>query len=384
MKIAVCPNAFRDSLSALEAAHCIASGLRSSRLECEVLLMPMADGGNGTLEVWQQITQADLVTVEVANPLGKKIKAEFGLAESVAMVEMARASGIELLSPSLRNPLLTSSYGTGELIAAAIEHGAKEILVGIGGSATVDGGAGCLQALGARLLNMAGEPISAMGETLHELAHIDVEPLRRCLQGVSLKILCDVDNPLVGENGAAAVFAPQKGADDRAVTRLENNLFHFAKIIWHDLGIEIADVPRGGAGGGLSAGLYAAAGAHLVSGSETLFEACGYESIFASGDIDLVITGEGKIDTQSKSGKAPFMVARKAQHSGISVIAVAGVVDIPDELLKNWGFDAAWSIVRAPVSVEQALSHARPWLTETARQIGNTLALARGGKKYGN
>lgn len=375
MKIALCPNAFRGSLTALEAAEAIAKGLRKSRLQCEPLLMPLADGGNGTLDVWLYAVQGQRIRLPVQGPLGETVMAEYGLAGKTAMVEMARASGVELLNPADRNPLHTTTFGTGQLILDAIQRGATEILVGVGGSATVDGGAGCLLALGARLLDENKQIIKGSGGSLGQLASIDVTPLGEKLVGVTIRVLCDVENPLLGPLGAAPVFGPQKGADSEAVRQLEINLAHYAEIVRRDVGVEMGTVPRTGAAGGLSAGLYAVAGAELVSGAEVVIQACGYDKILSEQSIALVITGEGKLDDQTGGGKGPMGIAQAASKLGIPVIALAGSVTASAENLQTWGFTSAWSIVPRPAPLEEALRYGEVWLTESAIHLGNTLAL---------
>jgi glycerate kinase len=290
---------------------------------------------------------------------------------------MARASGIELIASQERNPLKTTTYGTGQLIQAAIGKGATTVLVGIGGSATVDGGAGCLQALGAQLLDSQGREIPYGGGSLKDITHINPVPLRKNLQGITIRVLCDVDNPLLGSNGAAAIFGPQKGADAAMVRQLEENLAHFAVIIERDLGVHIQDVPGSGAAGGLSAGLMAVAGAELVSGVQELITACGYDKRLAQGDIDLVITGEGKLDSQTVGGKAPLGIAKEAAKYNIPVVAFAGAVTAPIAQLQEWGIHAAWSIVRQPCTLDEALANAGEWLTEAATNLGNLLALSQ-------
>lgn len=375
MKIALCPNAFRGSLSALQAAEAIADGLRRSRLDCEPLLMPLADGGNGTLDVWLYAVQGQRIQLPVQGPLGDTVVAEYGLAGKTAMIEMARASGVELLKSADRNPLNTTTFGTGQLILDAVAHGATEILVGVGGSATVDGGAGCLLALGARLLDKNNMIVKGSGESLDQIAHIDASPLCEKLIGVTIRVLCDVENPLLGPLGAAPIFGPQKGADAEAVQRLETNLAHFADVVLNDVGIDMHYVPRSGAAGGLSAGLFALAGAELVSGADVVIQACGYDKILTEQSIALVITGEGKLDDQTGGGKGPMGIAQAAAKLGIPVIALAGSVTASPMNLQAWGFTAAWSIVPQPCSLEDALKNGKAWLIDSATHLGNTLAL---------
>ncbi len=373
MKIAIAPNAFRGSLTSIEAVACIAQGLQASRLVCETVAMPLADGGDDTLEVWLGARDGQIVELEVVGPRGKPVTAAFGLSENIALIEMARASGVELLSFEERDPLQTTTYGTGQLIEAAIEHGATEILVGIGGSATVDGGAGCMQALGVKLLDGEGHDISYGGGALAQLSHIDLSA--SMLGDTSIRVLCDVDNPLLGSDGAAPVFGPQKGADEPMVRLLERNLAHYADVIENDLGIDIRSVPGSGAAGGLSAGLMAMAKASLVSGVKELIQSCGYGKTLASGNIDLLITGEGKLDSQTKGGKAPFGIAQEAAKHGVPVVALAGAVTAPISALQQWNIHAAWSIVPCVSTLEEAYENAAAWLTEAATNLGNILEL---------
>lgn len=353
--------------------------MAASQLNCEVVFMPLADGGDGTLAVWlNSQPEGHWVTRRVSGPRGQHVEAAFGLSGQTALIEMARASGIELITPTLRDPLFTTTFGTGELIGAAIDAGATEILVGVGGSATVDGGAGCLQALGARLLDTEGNDVPHGGGGLAHLAHIDVTPLTQRLEGVTIKVLCDVDNPLLGERGAGPVFGPQKGANAEAVKTLAANLAHYADILKHDVGVDIGDMPRTGAAGGLSAGLMAVARAELVSGIETIIIACGYDVRLAVGDIALVITGEGKLDDQSEGGKAPVGMALAAHAYNIPVVALAGTLDASATNLQRWHIASAQSIIRHPCTLDNALKHADEWLIEAATQLGNVLALGQG------
>lgn len=375
--VAIAPNAFRGSLTAIEATKLIAEGLAHSDFYCTILEMPLADGGDGTLDVWLNATGGQRHAVTVSDPLSRAITAEFGLAGNTAVIEMARASGIELLQQDERNPLQATTYGTGELILGAIASGATEILIGVGGSATVDGGAGCLQALGAHLLDKDGQAIGFGGGELARLASIDVNPVLKQLDGVKLSVLCDVDNPLVGDRGAARVFGPQKGASSDDVEILEANLAHFAAIVARDVGRTIADVAHGGAAGGLSAGLYAV-GASLDSGIERMIAACGYKNLLTEEEPPmLLITGEGKLDAQSHGGKAPIGIAKLAYTYEIPVIALVGALEASPQQLQEWYIDAAYSIVQRPCSLEEAIANAPNWLRDAANHVGNLLALWR-------
>ncbi|NDJ86895.1 MAG: glycerate kinase [Chloroflexi bacterium] len=375
LKIAVAPNAFRGSLTALEAVACIERGLRSSLLPCEIISMPLADGGDGTLDVWVSAKEGRRLSQAVTGPRGQPVVAEYGMTGDTALVEMARASGIELLAPDERDPLLTTTYGTGELIRAAVMAGARRIMVGVGGSATVDGGAGCLQALGGRLLDRDGASIPPGGGGLGHLARIDLSPVQELLSDVILQVLCDVDNPLLGPEGAAPVFGPQKGADAAAVRTLSENLAHFAAELAVATGVDVGTERGAGAAGGLSAGLMAGASAELVSGVEALIEDCGYAAVLSEADIALIITGEGKLDSQTGGGKAPLGIARQAAKRAIPVVAFAGSVTASVVELRRWNIQAAWSIVPHPCTLDQAVANAAPWLEAAATHLGNALAL---------
>lgn len=364
--IAIAPNAFRGSLTATQAASLIEQGLKQSRLSTDTILMPLADGGNGTLDIWLAATGGQRFAHTVMGPLGEPVTASFGIKNATALIEMAQASGIELVQRP--DPMRATTYGTGQLIQAAIERGATTILVGLGGSATIDGGAGCLQALGAQLLNQYGQSIGLGGGALGDLASINIMGL----PAVDIQVLCDVDNPLLGPEGAL-VFARQKGATSENTEQLALYLEHFTTVVEHETGLAIGTLPKGGAAGGLSAGLQLA-GATLVSGAARLMNLCGYDKRFAQGDIRLVITGEGQLDSQTLHGKASYMIAQTAAHYHIPVVALAGSVQASAATLSQAGITAAWSIVPTPCTLEQALEHAPEWLTEAATHLGNFLA----------
>jgi len=376
MRIAIAPNAYRGSMTARAAVDAISDGLRRSVLKAfEVLPMPLADGGDGTLEVLVGGLGGERLSLTVTGPLGSAVEAEVGLLADgkTAVIEMAQASGVELIPRPERNPLLATSYGTGELIAAGLQRGYRHFIIGLGGSATVDGSAGCLQALGARLLDAQGHDIPRGGGGLSRLASIDVSELQSTIEGTSFKVLCDVTNPLIGPLGAARIFGPQKGADAAAVEILEQNLTHFADVIEHDLGLDIRALPGGGAAGGFGAGLNAFVHAEIVPGAATLISMLGYDRQLESADV--VITGEGKLDSQTSGGKAVDAIATIAQRLKIPVFALAGTLDADDTALHAMGIQAAWSIVPGPCSLDEALSHGAEWLAQSATQLGNVLAI---------
>ncbi|MCC7449368.1 MAG: glycerate kinase [Anaerolineae bacterium] len=377
MRIAIAPNAFRGSLTALQAVDAIADGLRRSTLkDLHMIPMPLADGGDGTLDILINGLGGERTTVTVTGPNGLPVQAMMGLLGDgqTAMIEMARASGVELVPRPLRNPLIATTYGTGELMRTALQHGYRRFVIGIGGSATVDGAAGCMQALGIRLLDRSGVEIPRGGGGLAQLAHIDttsVQAVRN--QAIDITVLCDVTNPLIGANGAARVFGPQKGADPAMVETLEANLTHFADVINRDLGIDVTTIPGGGAAGGFGAGFVAFLGAKLAPGGPTLIALLGYDRQLK--DVDLVITGEGKLDSQTGGGKAVQSVADAAARAGAPVIAFAGTLDADSAALNAIGIRAAWSIVPGPCSLDDALTNGASWLARAATEVGNVLAL---------
>jgi glycerate kinase len=290
-----------------------------------------------------------------------------------AVIEMARASGVELVPRDRRNPLTTTSFGTGELMLAAVRRGCHHLLIGIGGSATVDGAAGCVQALGARLLDTSGAEIPSGGGALSRLASIDARAMKDALAGVTVTVLCDVTNPLIGPLGAARVFGPQKGATPAMVETLEANLTHFAALIRRDLGLDVVNTPGGGAAGGLGAGLVAFADATLAPGGATVIDLLGYARKLDG--VDLVITGEGKLDAQTGGGKAVQRIAEVAERAGIPVVALAGALEADGPALRQMGIQSAWSIIQAPCSLDEALARGADWLAQAATELGNLLAL---------
>lgn len=374
MKILIAPGAFKHSLSAQAAATAIATGLREALPTAELVQLPIADGGNGTLDAWLA-NGGTRHNVMVHDPLMREIEAGFGLLPDgeTAVIEMALASGIELLSESERNPLKATTYGTGELLNAALEAGARRFIIGMGGSATVDGGSGALRALGIKLLDAAGSPVPQGGGSLAEIAEIDTSALDSRWQGCEIIIASDVENPTLGEQGAAAVFGPQKGASSEDVQALEHNLQHFFTLIAKQHGADMRAITGGGAAGALSAGLMAFLGGRIESGIDLLLAYNGFEAQLA--DTDVVVTGEGQMDGQTIGGKGPIGVARLAREHGVPTIALVGGLNIHDRLLHEHGLQAAFSIVDQPMSLDDALANAADLLERSALRLGYVLAL---------
>ena len=371
MKIVIAPDSFKESLSACEVAEAIAAGFKPIFPDACYVLLPMADGGEGTVAALVAATAGREVSVTVTGPLGEPVQATFGLlgkglpgqgrpgGGQGAVIEMAAASGLPLVAPERRNPRLTTTYGTGELIRAALDLGVEELIFGIGGSATNDGGAGMLAALGARLLKADGSELEPGGAALAELARIDLSALDPRLQAVRIRVACDVDNPLCGPLGASAIFGPQKGATAAMVAELDLALANYARCIEQLTGRQISATPGAGAGGGIGAAFVALLGARLEPG------------------IELVITAEGRLDGQSRAGKTPVGVARCAKRFGKPVIAIGGALGEGSELLYAEGIDAMFAALPAIMTLDQALMSARQNLTRTARDVAALWQLAR-------
>lgn len=377
MKIVIATDSFKGSISAEGACRLIKQGMEAV-LDAEYIPVPMADGGEGTVEAMVAALQGELRQVEVTGPLGEKVLASFGLVRDrkTAIIEMAAASGLPLVPEPLRNPEVTTTYGTGELIRAALEQGCEELIIGIGGSATNDGGAGMIQALGGRLLREDGSPIPWGGAGLLELARIDLSGLDPRLEQVRLQVACDVDNPLCGPKGAAYVYGPQKGATPQQVERLDRALGHYAEVIQRELGKDVRHIPGAGAAGGLGAGFLAFTKAKLRPGVEIVMETVGLEELVK--DADLVITGEGAIDGQSVRGKTPVGVARVAAKYGCPVIAIVGSVGLGSHEVHTQGITAYFSLINRPMSLATAMAETEDLILDLASQIGRLVkALVR-------
>ncbi len=323
MKVVVAPNAFKGTLSAAEAAAAMALGVREAFPGAEVVEVPVADGGDGTAEALVTAHRGTFEPVDVEGPLGEPVRATYGrLGPTEAVVELASASGLALVTPERRDARRASTFGFGQLLAAARAGGATRIIAGIGGSATNDGGAGMAQALGYRLLDARGHELERGGAALARLARIDASGFDVAWREVSIEVACDVTNPLTGPHGAAAVYGPQKGADERQVRELDAALANLARVIERDLGKEVDGVPGGGAAGGTGAGMLAFLGARLVPGAPLIVSASGFDRQLRG--ANLVLTGEGRVDEQTAYGKAPGEVARRARHAGVPVVLIAG------------------------------------------------------------
>lgn len=372
MKIVIAAGAFKHSLSASAAANAIARGLRRSGLNADLTLLPIADGGNGTLDAFLA-GGGERVPLIVDDPLGRSVESAFARSGATALIEMALASGLELVRPDELDPLAATTYGTGQLMQAALDGGASHIIVGMGGSATVDGGAGCLQALGVRLLDGEGREVPPGGGSLHRIRSIDASGLDPRWRSTEIIIASDVDNPTLGEKGAAAVFAPQKGASPEQVAILEENLRHFFTLVAEQLGIDVRHAPGGGAAGAFSAGLMAFLGGRIQSGIDLILDLSGFDHLLD--DADLVITSEGRMDEQTVHGKGPIGVARRARERDVPTVALVGGLQADDALLHEAGLWAALPIVNAPMPLEQALAEAERLVESAALRLGYLLQL---------
>jgi glycerate kinase len=366
VKIVVAPQSFKGSLDAPEVAHSIGRGVRQVFHDAELVLLPVADGGEGTVRALVESSGGRTVTSQVLDPLEKPVNATWGLLGNgdVAVVEMAAASGLPLLRREERNPMRTTSYGTGELIRHALDHGIRKLIVGIGGSATNDGGAGMAEALGVRFLDAQGKPLPRGGAALRYLDRIDASDLDPRLRDVEVQVACDVNNPLCGPTGATQVYGPQKGADARMIKELDASLDRYAQIIKRDLGKDVCDVPGAGAAGGLGAALLAFADAQLRSGVEIVFQAIGLQAALEG--ADLVFTGEGRMDSQDIYGKAPMEVAKLAHRLGIPTVAVVGSTGRDYKVVFDHGLDAVIGTVNRPMPLERAYSETPRLVTEAA------------------
>jgi glycerate kinase len=363
MRVLVAPDKFKGTLTAAEAARAMSAGWRRGDPGAEVDEVPVADGGEGTLDALVEALGGRTERIRVTGPLGDPVDAELGLVEGevlTAVVEMARASGLGLISEGRRDPMRATTVGTGELILAAARHRPKRMIVCIGGSATNDGGAGVAQALGARLRDEAGRDLPPGGGALRGLASIDTSQIAREVRDMDIVVATDVENPLTGPHGASAVYGPQKGASPEQVSMLDEGLRHLAAVILRDLGLDVRDVPGAGAAGGLGAGLIAFLGARVRPGFDVVAEAVGLAERLEAADV--AVTGEGRFDAQSERGKAPAGVLRMAGEAGCRAVLIAG--EVADGVLPAAGL--VYSLAERAGSVEAAISRAAPLLEEAA------------------
>ena len=380
MYIVVAPQSLKGSLDAPDVGEAIAAGIRRVWPDADIRVVPVADGGEGTVRALVAATDGTLHRATVTGPLGEPVEAEYGMLggnrAGTAVIEMAAASGLPLVPPEKRNPRVTTTRGTGELMRAALDAGAQRLLIGIGGSATNDGGAGMAQALGARLLDAQGNELPAGGAALAHLGRIDTSNLDPRLKDVAVQVASDVTNPLCGPEGASAVYGPQKGATPEMVAELDAALVHYGELLKRDLGADVANVPGAGAAGGLGAGLLAFAHAQLVPGAQLVLETLDLAHILDG--AALVFTAEGQLDSQTAYGKAVGAVAVAARKAGAHVVALAGSVTADGSALEKLGIDAALSIVNGPMTLEVSMAQTTRLLSDAAARATQLIALGMG------
>ncbi|MEP6797767.1 MAG: glycerate kinase [Lapillicoccus sp.] len=365
-RLLLCPDKFKGTLTGEQVAEHVARGLRSVLPDIELVVVPVADGGDGTLAaaVSAGFTRMALTA---SGPTGAPVDTAYGIRGREAVVELAEVSGLGQLPDGQLAALTATSRGTGELIAAALDAGARRVVVGLGGSACTDGGAGLLAALGARVLTASGDPVPPGGAGLADAASLELSRMHPGLADAEIVVACDVDNPLTGPHGAAAVYGPQKGASTNDVATLDAALAHFADLVVGAIGVERRDDPGAGAAGGVGFGLVSVAGATMRPGAGLVFELTGLADAMA--DVDLVITGEGSLDEQTLNGKAPAAVADLARGLGIRVVAVAGRVLLSEDQLRKAGFCDSYSLVDVAPSTQEAMRNPAPLLEQIGARI---------------
>jgi glycerate kinase len=378
MKILIAPDSFKESLKASEVAHAIEEGVKMAIPDAECICVPMADGGEGTVDALVHATGGTIEKVTVRDPLMRQVDSFFGILGDgkTAVIEMAAASGLELLKEDERNPMETTTYGTGQLIKAALDKSCRTLVIGIGGSATNDGGAGMAQALGIRLLDKKMQSIGLGGGSLDHLANIDLVGLDERIENTKIIVASDVNNPLCGENGASNVYGPQKGATHEMIKILDENLNLFGKLLEEKYHIKIRELPGAGAAGGLGAGLVAFLHAELQPGFKIVKEITQLEDLVQR--ADLVITGEGRMDKQTMNGKTPYGVAGLAKKYQKPVIGISGTLGEDYQVLFQEGFDVLISIIDKPMSLESALGNASEMLKFASFNLLRTVKIGSG------
>ena len=373
MKIVIAPQEFKESLSGIEIARAMREGVLRVWPDADTELVPVADGGDGTLQSLVDASGGAIMSGEVDDPLGRPITAVWGALGDgrTAVIEMARSSGLAILTPEERNPLITTTYGVGQLMLRALDAGYRHLIIGIGGSATNDGGAGMAQALGAKLLDRSGNELARGGGVLAELDRIDVSELDPRLSETTIDVACDVNNPLCGETGASAIFGPQKGADAETVKYLDAALRRFGELLKRDLGQDVMMVPGAGAAGGLGAGLMAFTNARLRPGADIVIDALELDARLEG--ASLVIVGEGQTDRSTIFHKAPVAVAQRAKVQGAPVIAISGSLGDGYEQVHEHGIDAAFSILDCCMTLETAMSETADLVTKATEQACRAL-----------
>lgn len=379
VKIVIAIDGFKESLTSLQAGESARAGVLAAMPDADVHVFPLADGGEGTVEAMTTVLEGQILQVPVTGPLGEQITAQYGIIphRKLAVLEMQQASGLMLVSPEKRNPMNTTTYGVGEIIRHAMDLGYREFIVGLGGSATNDGGAGMLEALGIRFLDAQGQPVGPYGRDVAQIAQVDLSGADPRLLECVFELACDVTNPLCGINGASAVFGPQKGADPQMVEQLDKALEHFAEVTQKAVGNAMEEKSGAGAAGGLGFAFMAYLGATLRPGIQTVIQMVGLEN--AIKDADFVVTGEGRLDAQTAMGKAPMGIAQLAKKYKKPVIALAGSVLENAAACNDVGIDSFFSVLKTPVTLQEAMLEetARRNIELTACQIFNLIRVLR-------
>lgn len=371
VKIVIAIDAFKESVTSLQAGEAVRSGVLAVMPEANVDVFPLADGGEGTVEAMTTVLEGQTISAQVTGPLGEQITAQYGIIpqQKIAVLEIQQAAGLMMVSQEKRNPMNTTTYGVGEIIRHAMDLGYRKFIVGLGGSATNDSGLGMLEALGFRFLDDQGSQVGPYGRDLEQVAHVDLSGADPRLQQCVFELACDVSNPLCGSNGASAVFGPQKGADPQMVSRLDKALGHFAEVTQRAVGKSLAEEPGAGAAGGLGFAFMSYLDTTLRPGIQTVIQAVGLEE--AIKDADYVVTGEGRLDAQTAMGKAPMGIAQLAKKYRKTVIALAGSVLDSAAACNNVGIDSFFSVLQTPISLQEAMREetALKNIEMTARQI---------------
>ncbi|PEC73133.1 glycerate 2-kinase [Bacillus thuringiensis] len=376
MKVVIASDSYKESLKAIEVCEAIERGFRAIFPNAKYVKIPIGDGGEGTVESLVDATGERIISISVTGPLRESVQAFYGVSKDkkTAFIEMAAASGLQHVPVEKRNPLITTTKGTGELILHALNQGAEYIILGLGGSATNDGGAGMLAALGVRFINDKGEVIDPSGGTLHSIVAIDFSQMDPRLKGVKIEAACDVDNPLVGMQGASSVFGRQKGANVEMMKELDENLKHYANILKRYVSSDVSEIPGAGAAGGMGAAVISVLKGDLRRGIEIVLDYTNFDKHIE--DADLIITGEGRIDEQTAYGKAPVGVAGRAKRFSVPVIAIGGSVSSDYSAVYEKGIDAVFSITTRPMTLEEAYRVAEENIEMTTKNIATVWKIA--------
>ncbi|PEE88212.1 glycerate 2-kinase [Bacillus thuringiensis] len=376
MKVVIASDSYKESLKAIEVCEAIERGFRAIFPNAKYVKIPIGDGGEGTVESLVDATGGRIISISVAGPLRESVQAFYGVSKDkkTAFIEMAAASGLQHVPVEKRNPLITTTKGTGELILHALNQGAEYIILGLGGSATNDGGAGMLAALGVRFINDKGEVIDPSGGTLHSIVAIDFSQMDPRLKGVKIEAACDVDNPLVGMQGASFVFGRQKGANVEMMKELDENLKHYANILKRYVSSDVSEIPGAGAAGGMGAAVISVLKGDLRRGIEIVLDYTNFDKHIE--DADLIITGEGRIDEQTAYGKAPVGVAGRAKRFSVPVIAIGGSVSSDYSAVYEKGIDAVFSITTRPMTLDEAYRVAEENIEMTTKNIATVWKIA--------